>query len=391
MINLGIKKLLIISHVRHYSYGGNLYAYAPYAKEIDRIANLFSEILIASPCVDAFPSSDTIKFQNKNISIAPIIETGGNSLTAKFKQFLLLPLILIGLFKYMSEADAIHVRCPGNLGLLGAIFAPFFSKYIYAKYASIWSSFPGEPLTYRFQRFILGSPLWKKGIVTVYASKLNGESQRQIVPFFTSIMTQNEMDAANVAASIKRISSPVNLLYVGRLSPDKNVMTLLEVMKILRQHQREDIFLDILGDGPEAVFLKDFVVKNDLQGVVNFYGHIKSDQLAKFYEKAHLLILVSQSEGWPKAITEAMANGLVCIGTNRGLVSQILSEGRGFVVPPRSPELLAKKIEDVIDSADNFLLMSKKASLWSRNYTLDSLEVELRKLLLDRWGGLHSG
>ena len=100
MINLEIKKLLIISHVMHYGYDGDIYAYEPYAKEIDKIANLFPEILIVSPCVYARPPSDAIKFNNRNISIIPVMETGGKDLMAKLKQILLIPFILPKMIKY---------------------------------------------------------------------------------------------------------------------------------------------------------------------------------------------------------------------------------------------------------------------------------------------------
>ena len=67
---------------------------------------------------------------------------------------------------------------------------------------------------------------------------------------------------------------------------------------------------------------------------VHFAGGVEFDQVFDFYEQSHVLVLASETEGWPKAIAEAMACGVVCVGSDRGLVPWMLGEGRGFTVEP---------------------------------------------------------
>src|SRR5712691_4604648 len=114
-----LSRLLIISHVVHYRCRGQLYSYAPYAREIDIWADLFPEVVIAAPCYDEAPPSFCAPFTRSNITIRPQKESGGESLSAKFKQITMLPSLVWTICQAMRQADAIHVRCPGNLGLLG--------------------------------------------------------------------------------------------------------------------------------------------------------------------------------------------------------------------------------------------------------------------------------
>src|SRR6185295_2863267 len=110
-------RLLIISHVIHYRYAGRLHAYAAYAREIDLWADLFPQVLIASPLRDERPPGDCAPFERSNVSIDPQPETGGTTASAKAWQVLRVPYLVYRLLRSVAGADAIHVRCPGNLGL----------------------------------------------------------------------------------------------------------------------------------------------------------------------------------------------------------------------------------------------------------------------------------
>src|SRR5438874_1443075 len=112
-----------------------LFAYGPYAREIDIWADLFPEVVIAAPCRVAAPPADCLRFTRPNIRLSPQREKGGETLRAKLSQIFALPALTLGLVRVIRGADAVHVRCPGNLGLIGAAVAPLFSTRLVAKYA----------------------------------------------------------------------------------------------------------------------------------------------------------------------------------------------------------------------------------------------------------------
>src|SRR5450759_4705273 len=136
-----LQNVIVVSHVVHYCSEGCLFAYGPYAREIDVWADLFPKVVIAAPLRHGSPPADCLAFTRSNISVFPVKETGGQSLKAKLVQVVCLPALIASLCKAMHKADAIHVRCPGNLGLLGVVLAPLFSRRLVAKYAGQWSGY----------------------------------------------------------------------------------------------------------------------------------------------------------------------------------------------------------------------------------------------------------
>ena len=78
--------LVIVSHVIHYEHEGRLYAYGPYAREIDIWADLFPVVAIAAPLRRQVPPQDCVPFGRANIEVIPQLETGGDDLSAKLRQ-----------------------------------------------------------------------------------------------------------------------------------------------------------------------------------------------------------------------------------------------------------------------------------------------------------------
>lgn len=380
-----MKSLLVVSSAIHYCHDGRLFSYAPYVREIDLWADLFPELIIAAPCRNAPPPPDCLPFSRSNISIRSQKETGGDSLPAKLKQMLMLPALIIGLWRAMREVDAIHVRCPGNLGLLGVMMAPLLSRYLVAKYAGQWSGYAGEPAPWRWQRAVLSSRWWR-GPVTVYGNWPNQPSQ--IVPFFTSVLSERHSERARIAAARRTLNvierNVLRILYVGRLSSAKNVNAILDAVALLNSREVR-VECDIVGEGPDRAKLERQAQALGIGDLINFAGGVDFDSVLDFYEKADVLALVSETEGWPKAIAEAMAFGLICIGSDRGLIPRMLGEGRGIIVPPGDAEALATALGRIIEKPDNYFEMISNAAEWSSRYSLEGLQKAISELLSERW------
>ena len=204
-----IETLAIVSHVLHCRHDGQIFAYGPYAREIDVWADLFPRVVIAAPSQKTPPRGDDLPLTRPNIALEPQLPTGGDSALAKARQLVALPRLVRGLSRAMSRADAIHVRCPGNLGLLGVLLAPLFSRYIVAKYAGQWNGYPGEPRTTKLQRSLLKSRWWR-GPVTVYGAW--PDQPPHVMPFFASILTAQEMRRARKAAASRAARPPPRVL-----------------------------------------------------------------------------------------------------------------------------------------------------------------------------------
>jgi len=130
----------------------------------------------------------------------------------------------------------------------------------------------------------------------------------------------------------------LNLLFVGRLSKQKNVPELLKAIK----NTKRKIHLDIIGDGDEYDLVQHLIEKYKLKNVT-LHGRRPRDETMRFYEICDALIMPSLYEAQPLVLLEAMAAQIPIIGTNVIGVSDHIKDA-GIVVEPTA-EGLAEGIE----------------------------------------------
>jgi len=380
---LGEMRLVVVSHVVHYRFEGRLFAYGPYAREIVLWAGLFGEIAIASPCRDERPPNDCLAFDSDNISIMPQVEAGGETLLKKLALLAALPAMLFRLLRAMSQGDAIHVRCPGNLGLLGVLLAPLFRKPLVAKYAAQWNHSAGEPTSAKFQKWLLRSRWWR-GPVTVYGKW--PDQPAHVIPFFTSLLAAPQMERARTRASKPRGEGPLNVLYTGRLSKSKHVDAVVRAVAVARA-AGHGMTATVVGEGPERAQLAALAAELGIRDAVEFTGGLGFEEVIGRLERADILALISETEGWPKSLAEAMAFGLIAIGSRRGFVPEMLADGRGLLVNPGDAEGLAKLLLDVAANPAGYERMRQDAARWAQRFSLEGLREAIRALLLEHWTG----
>jgi glycosyltransferase involved in cell wall biosynthesis len=376
-----LRRLVIVSHVTHFQFNGQLYAYGPYAREIDIWADLFPEVEIAAPCRREAAPADALPLTRRNIRIRPQIEAGGDGLAAKAWQAIRLPVMAAQLAMVLRTADAIHVRCPGNLGLLGAVLAPMFACPRVAKYAGQWNGYPAEPLAVRWQRSVLRSRWWNAP-VTVYGEW--PDQPPHVVPFFTSMMSSEQVRHARAVAARKRIDGPLRVLFVGALAKRKRVDALIEGAAIAATRGLS-FELTIVGEGPERDALAALVDQRGLRSQTTFTGGLPFDQALRWYEWANCVVLPStHSEGWPKAIAEAMSFGVIGIAVDHGQLRSML-DSRGVLLRSGSPREIADALCAIAREPAQHLEIAREGARWAAAFSLEGLRDALQSLLRTRW------
>ena len=133
----------------------------------------------------------------------------------------------------------------------------------------------------------------------------------------------------------KEKTSVRNFIYVGRLSPEKNLRFLIETF-----NQLSNLILNIVGFGPEESFLKSIAKSN-----IIFHGAIPNAELHKIYAANDVFILPSTSEPWGLVVEEALNNGLPVIVSDKvGCAAEIINETNGLIFQLSDPEGLKKAI-----------------------------------------------
>jgi glycosyltransferase involved in cell wall biosynthesis len=206
-----------------------------------------------------------------------------------------------------------------------------------------------------------------------------------ITPFFNSALTDAQLQTAAASAKNRTIDQLRHVVFTGRLTRAKNVDVLL---KALGRIAAEGISFtaNILGDGPELSALKNLTVELKLDSRVEFLGGVEFDKVVEVLGRSGVLVLASQTEGWPKALVEGMAFGLVAIGSDVGLVASILGDNRGFVVPPGDVDALANVLREVLRQPEKYAGMRSQAATWAGRYSIEYLRDSLQALLARSWG-----
>jgi glycosyltransferase involved in cell wall biosynthesis len=144
----------------------------------------------------------------------------------------------------------------------------------------------------------------------------------------------------------------LRLLYVGRLEADKGVHTALQAINLIVRQQATAVTLDIYGQGdPDyETDLKAYVAQNDLQDIVRFHGSVPRRQIPQVFAQADVLLFTSEwAEPFARTVLEAMAAGLVVIGTTTGGTAEILRHNEtGLTYPAGDGAALATQIMRVI-------------------------------------------
>jgi len=341
--------LLIISHTPHYLDQGQIVGWGPTVREIDHLATLFMEVEHLAPLHSGHPPASALPYTHSNIRLNPVKPAGGEGLWDKLVILWRIPHWLLRLRKAMRAADVIHIRCPAGISLIALISARLWGegKPCWVKYAGSWRPQGKQPFSYRIQRWLLEYN-WHQGVVTINGS-WPGQANH-IHSFKNPSLTQDEYEQAVQLAQHKQLTIPIQLLFVGRVDQSKGVDHLLAVAHKLKQHGLQ-FELTLVGDSPERPKFEAFIKQNDLVQEVNFVGWQNMANLYHFYQRAHLIVFPSTSEGWPKVLSEAMAHGVVPIASNVGSIPQTLSQiGAGKAIPT---DQISKYVEAILEYVDN--------------------------------------
>jgi len=129
-------------------------------------------------------------------------------------------------------------------------------------------------------------------------------------------------------------------VMVGRLSPEKDVATLLKAAAIA-QSRAPGFRLEIAGDGVCSDDLKAQATALGLDGAVRFLGNVQD--IPRLLAGASMCVLSSITEGISLTLLEAMSCGLPVVATRVGGNTEIIQDGQtGLLVPAQDPSLLAE-------------------------------------------------
>ena len=369
-------KLVIITHVSHRNVKNNYFGYAPYVREMNIWLKYVNSVKIVAPLNAQHTSRLIANYHHKQLEFEKVPQFSLLSIINILNTIFKLPFICFKIYKSMFWADHIHLRCPGNMGLLASVIQIFFpSKPKTVKYAGNWDPESKQPWSYRLQKWIVSNTILSKNIkVLVYGEWSN--QTKNILPFFTASFSEKDIEGS----IDKDFSKNLIFLFVGSLVEGKQPFLAIRLVEQLRKNGKV-VRLKIYGEGPLKAGLEHYIESNNLNDLVKIYGGISLHELKKEYKKSHFSILPSKSEGWPKAVAEAMFFGCIPIATKVSCVPWMLGHGDRGILLSGNLNADTNNILKILDNTKQLKMMTRNAMAWSQNYTLEYFEKEIIKLL----------
>jgi glycosyltransferase involved in cell wall biosynthesis len=370
-------KFVVFTHVPHIKENNQYYAYAPYVKEMNIWGKNVNELIVVAPLISGNKTLIDISYSHQNIQFISVPSFDILSIKSSFFTILKLPGLIWTLFKAMQKADHIHLRCPGNIGLLACFIQLLFPNTPKtAKYAGNWDPKSKQPLTYKLQQWILKNTFLTRNIQVLVYGEWEGMTAN-IKPFFTASYALNEI----VPIAQKSLNGIVDFIFVGALVKGKHPLYAIQLVANLHL-KGYSVRLRVYGEGVEREGLEDYIATHTLEKIVSLQGNQAQDVVKKAYQDSHFVVLPSDSEGWPKVIAEGMFWGCVPIATSVSCVPYMLDYGNRGILLQQDLEKDSAQIAVVLHDQTDYEAKRDKAAEWSRGYTLDVFEDAIQELIV---------
>ncbi len=369
-------KLAIISHTPHYIRKGLVTGWGPTVREINNLTGLFDEIYHIAPLHKEEPPESSLSYDNSKIHFIPLKPYGGESLGDKFSIITTAYFNLKKIRSVLYKVDWVQFRAPTSMGLYVLPYLSLRKKpNRWVKYAGNWKM-SDPPLSYRFQKWWLENNFQRSKVT------INGQWEGQkahILNFQNPCLDNDELQKAKEISDNKNFENSLTLCFAGTLTKNKGVDILLEGLSKLKSKEqiKEVIFA---GEGSGR---KEYEQKAAGTGInISFRGMVSREELEKIYGESHLIILPSESEGFPKVIAEAAAYGCVPVVSDVSSIGQYFNDSNGFLLKRVDKFEIAEKIELALSNRKNLKEMSTKCTAVAELFTFENYNNNLKKNIL---------
>lgn len=176
----------------------------------------------------------------------------------------------------------------------------------------------------------------------------------------------NGVHGTGINVREKNHNKHLNIIMVARFAPPKQQLYLLKVLNQMRHIEWE---ISFAGDGPELQEAKDYVESVGLGKRVSFLGN--REDITDLLQQSDLFVLISDWEGLPLSVLEAMRCGLPIIASDVGGVKEaVVHSENGYLIPKSDGnELLEKLTYILMNRSLSFEMGKKSRQLYEERFT----------------------
>lgn len=297
----------------------------------------------------------------------------------EYKMAFPLPIIQNKLEQF--NPDVVFVICPLCLGLGGIYYAKQMGCPLVISHNTNWSlyaKFNGmkwlEKPAYKIMSYV-----YKQATVLVTVSQHTINELNNIVrkPIYlwptginSSLLECRKSEKNSIKLTKEDVKKPL-MLFVGRLSREKNIPFIAEIMKGMPSAN-----LAIVGDGPERANLEKIFPKNRTV----FTGYLQGEELAQCYASADIFLFPSEFETLGNVVLEAMASRCPVVACRAGGVQDIIKHNEtGLLFDPEDIEEAIKATQSILFDREKRSRIILNARQYVENYNWENATKTLKK------------
>lgn len=355
-----------------------------FSLQMEAISELFTSTNIIVPCKQGQDLSGLSPLKGKGIRIVPLTVPTGIG----FRRKIYFPLWLLRnggiILREVRSADAVHSPIPGDVGTIGMIFSQLLRKPLFVRHCGNW--LVQRTAAERFWKWSMEKFAGGRNVMLATGGADEPPSRRNsnVKWIFSTSLRREQM--VNAVPRELPADGKLRLIIACRQEEKKGTDIVIESLPIILNSFPE-ASLDIVGGGSLLERLNRQAASLGLADRVTFHGKVAQSAVLDLLKKAHLFCYpTSASEGFPKVVLEALANGLPVITTRVSVLPKLIGNGGGVLVDEPTAIAVGAAVVEICRDNTNYKRMSSKAIETARQYTLESWRDSIGEILRAAWG-----
>ncbi len=284
-----------------------------------------------------------------------------------------------------NEIDLIVATTPGPVGLIGMMAARLLDTPVIGQYHT-------NVPEYAFR--IIGDRTIGR-IVQAYTAWFYNQMEEVLAPTYATreVMAGNGIQSGRVTVVQRGVDSQRfrpqqrddtlwrryglsgrnTLVYVGRISLEKNLPFLVQVLQHLVDERELRVELAVVGEGP---YLER--MQAELQGYpVAFTGYLQGDELAAAYASSELLVFPSTTDTFGNVVLESLACGTPALVSDVGGPSEIVHHNEtGVVLPAGQLQRWGDAVQSLLADDSTHAKLARQAREFAEAHTFEEARRE---------------
>ena len=334
------------------------------------VGSLFDEIEIIVPKCDP-KNKGEILFKDSKLTVSAFSFPQGLSGWKKKVMVLLWAITnIFYLIRKIKSADIVHVPIPSDFGTFGMLLTKWLRKPLFIRYCGNWlvSKTPSERFWKHFMIKHAGNNM--VGFATGGGLEAPAPTNPNIKWIFSSSLMEEELDTLAKKSQNKTSNGALKIVSVARQAKGKGTD---KTIRAIAELPNQNIHFDVVGDGQDLNYFKKLTKELKLEDRVHFHGKLNNTRVLNVLLQADVFCFPTQSEGFPKAVMEAMACGLPVITNPVSVLPLMVGDTQsGILLKEGTHQEIAEKLSDFIDAPEQKDQFAKNALQSVKQYSLEN-------------------